>query len=667
MRKRMTAAAAALLFVCCLLTGGGKSEVHADAGNTFSGDVGVLRRDNGNYVMQVTVENNGEDFSGTVQLIFASSGYGAGNCAYNTEVDLPAQGKKQFTVTVPERAAETVEGMCALNFLDGEGELLQSVRFKDVFGIAVSGIPMGILSDDYSGLTFLDAGGLDIEAHGMRCPLNLVELDKDNVGEYLNGLSFLVIDRFHTAELEEEDIQAIQNWVKDGGWLIVGTGNYGEQTLSGFEKDFMDVDILSVSEPGDENALSIDAEFYDYFYYFVADGVDFTQMSVAELSAGDFQQSPDVPAIRAAVGDGAVMVLPFSLEEKELQKLRGSAILDIYEDVMYYSGSYMDYENDSNVESSVRSALALIDNNSSDISFTRLEVLIGIYVVLIGPVLYLILRKCKKREWYWVCVPAAGLLFIGGVFLFGQGLRVSGTRVYSATVQRVEGGRADTYLLAYRSGLTPWTVRLNDSYEVAGPGWNGYTRNFDPDTDDYSYLVNCDSEGLSVGIKPQENFENGFLYAGKKAESMGTFSGEDIGNIYGTVAGRVTNATDCDLDYMAVWSDSCIMVFSDVKAGESFDLQQAVLDGRCVYEDNLYNMSSVYAFRSVSDYGQEDLAAFLILVEIAEEAKPTDGEYVVAAGVVENYDKAVADKCDETSYGCFYTYMEVEAGQNAAY
>ena len=105
MQRRIAVVTVIFLCVLSLLTGGEKCVAYAEegaAGNGLSGDVEVLRQDGLNYVMQVTVENSGEDFYGTVQVVFVS-GYGYGNCAYDTEISLPSQGKKQFTANVADR------------------------------------------------------------------------------------------------------------------------------------------------------------------------------------------------------------------------------------------------------------------------------------------------------------------------------------------------------------------------------------------------------------------------------------------------------------------------------------------------------------------------------------------------------------------------------------
>lgn len=677
MRRRIMAVAVIFLCVLGLLAGQEKCVAYAEegtTGNAFSGDVEVLRQDDLNYVVQVTVENQGTDFYGTVQLVFVSD-HGYGNCAYDTDLSLPAQGKKQFTVNVAWRAADVMEGLCSLNFLDEKGRLLQSIQLKNIFEKVAPGIAVGVLSDDYSGLTYLDAGGRELYVNGNDYPLSLVQLDGDNLDGYLDGLYFLVIDQFNVSSLREDQIQAIQKWVESGGGLIIGTGAYAEQTLTGFDKDFLDTEISGVSEPGEENLASENVDKYGYYEAYTDAGVDFRQMRIARLNClnwlGNIYESLVFPAAYANVGDGAVAVYYCSLGDKELQKLNKFTVAYMYEELWGQANGFPTGRQYS-MESTGQRLLAFVDSRNTVVDFSLLKWLIGIYVVLAGPVLYLILRKVKKSEWYWVGVPALGLLFIAVVFLLGQGARVNEARVYSVTAQRADSSRKETYFLAYHSGVKPWEIRLDECYDVAGPGWNGYDGKYIYDAGDYFYRVSNDGGGLSVGIKPRENFESGFLYAGGSTEPRGTLSGKQIEvypRIGGGLSGTVVNGTDCDLAYMAVWLDQELMVFKDVKAGENLDLQQAMSDGRCVYQDSsvekardlLYSdLISLYDYKSPAgrDYRDDDMGVLVIGLGVAMESVPKGREYAVIAGVVKDYDKVVADRCQETSYGCLYGYAE---------
>ena len=697
MRKRITAIVLMLICVLGLFAGGGKIVASAET-NAFSGDVRLLKQDGSNYVMQVTVENSGEDFTGTVQLIMGSAR--SDNCAYNTEITLPAQGKKQFTVTVTQDAVDTIRGRCVLNFIDEKKRVVQSVSLQNVFGNTVTGIPVGILSDSYSDLTYLDMGGMDFSARDMYCPLELIELNASTLDGYLDGLFFLIIDRFNVASLSGEQIAAIQKWVENGGWLIIGTGEYAEQTLSGFDEDFIEMEVLNIIEPGEENFLQTNSQ-NGYYYYYRDSAIDFTNMAIADLNplgrASSYYENSSLPAYQRSMGDGSMEIFFFSLGENELKKLPDYALVSMYDDLMYSSNSYRYYNGSSDLNYVGQRALALIDNKNTNVDFTWLEVLIAVYVVLVGPILYLILRKAKKREWYWVSAPVLGIAFIGCVYLFGQGTRVNATKVYSVTVQRTDSNREDTYFLAYHSGVNEWNMRLNDSYDVAGPGFSGYyyyssSGNVNSATD-YFYTVTNGSDGLSVGVKPDENFESGFLYAGGKTESKGTITAEGLKLPTGNISGTVTNNTGYDLAYMAVWLDdySHIAVFSDVAAGETLDLKQATNEGRCVYQDTvsyfddlIYRMVGFYS--NNMGYEQDDMAALLIGIGVATDGGMSVRNYVsygsgssavyststsasattpsnkgqaVVVGVVRDYEKKVADKCSEISYGCLYSYVEV--------
>ena len=230
----------------------------------------------------------------------------------------------------------------------------------------------------------------------------------------------------------------------------------------------------------------------------------------------------------------------------------------------------------------------------------------------------------------------------------------------------------DTYFLAYHSGTKPWSIGLRDGYEVGGPGWSGYYYNYSG-AGDYTYFVTDDSQGMSIGLKPHENFESGYLFASGRAEKKGALIGENIkDNIH--LEGTVTNDTGYDLAYMAVWcNDSHIVIYDNVKAGETITLQQA--DQRCVYENtSMEDVSDLrYTIRSYNainaknaEYRKDDMAALLIGLGVARDARPRERDYGVIVGVIRDYDKAVVSKCNETSYGCLYTYTRMEVEQGAS-
>lgn len=669
--------AAALLFclLLCLYFGAGTVRVYAAAERKdFSCDIEFLRQEDDRCTLQVTVANGGKDFSGFVRLVFSPNEKDA--CAYDTEITLPEKGKKQFTLTVPERMADLANDVCEVCFLDGKGRELQRMTLKKVFG-STAGITMGILSDDYASLTYLDLGGQPMDFTNSEKPVRLIELDKENLEGYLDGLYFLVIDRYNVESLGEDKINAIQDWVEKGGWLIIGTGKYAEDTLGGFE-DFLSVEVGEVTEPGENNHLYANA-MSGFYYRYQDAGVDFKNMAVASLNHLNwnvyFEESSENPAVLASIGDGAVAVYACALSDDEFVKGTAYAGYEMLREVTYFSNSYGNRYYES-IDYFGQEALALIDREHTNVDFSSLMLLVVAYIALVGPALYFLLRLKKKSEWYWIGAPLLGLVFIGGVYVFGRDIRVANTKVYSVSLQEAGSGRVDTYFEAYRSGTKSWKLLLNDNYEVAGTGFgrNYYYYN-GGSSGDYHYLVQNSGDGLSIGMKPQQNFESGFLYASGRAEPQGQLSASALKlDEFGNMSGTVKNDTGHDLTYFAVTFEDFIAIFSDVKAGESISFDTGKPTDRCIYHnargnggDFYYNLVGYGRWgRTQYNFVRDEIAALYIGLGLAIENTP-EGRPVTLTGLVTDAEKTVAGACDEYAYRCLSSYAELEVNAYAAY
>lgn len=101
------------------------------------------------------------------------------------------------------------------------------------------------------------------------------------------------------------------------------------------------------------------------------------------------------------------------------------------------------------------------------------------YVLLVGPVLYLVLRRRRRPELAWVAVPLVALLFAGGAYVAGNSVRTA-TPVVHATVLTTsgEGTSATTWLgVTSRRGETvglgfpgSWIPVYGPDQQSAGAG-----------------------------------------------------------------------------------------------------------------------------------------------------------------------------------------------------
>lgn len=645
------------MLLCIALLGLNGIKAYA-AENAFVINAGKLAEDGETYNIQVTVENQGADWEGSVRVMVDEEYLSPS--AYDTVISLPQGSVKQFVVRVPINSVESTSGTVKVFLVDDKGKKTADKTFKYLLRDEVVALPMGILSDDYDALTYLDMGGMSIYFYHDDFPVKPQSLNNTTLTEDLETLVFLVIDNYSTEILSEEQILAIEQWVNDGGVLLIGTGGYGEEVLKGFEDSFLGVKCEKVFEPGSSK--------------YQLEHADISKVPVSELSDEYGQYySYATGAMICSYGDGAIGVLPYSFTEiagMDATFYTGCTqedfIFYILEDISSYSSSRYSssiyYAAQENLYI-MRRMLRIIGNCNNPLQLGVLKVLIVIYVIFVGPVLYLILRALKKQEWYWVAVPVAALVGVVVVSFAGRGFEVVDTKAYTVTVQNVaDNGEKKSYLYCYDAEHKEWALKLTEGYDYAGSLQNqNYNYNSTDELDYYHHIVK-EGNTLSLGVKPSSNFEDTYFVAVDSAtdtSSMGKISSqgiiEDWSGMSG-ICGTVTNNTGKDFLYYAVITGDSLYVFENLAAGESRDLANQA----AIYTiDQSYNIVNDYLYTCVQDaYYDEDMEKTGILAAlgmgIASSYPLEKGDFTMVIGVTQDWDKVIDDQCNEMSYGCLY-------------
>ena len=645
--------------VCCgvCMVGAGMT-VRAEE-QTFIIDAQLLPSNRSAYEIQVKVENQGADWEGTVRLRLMEGYYGSygslNACAYDTELSLPQGSTKQFVVRVPKDSLERTDGVVQITLLDKHADIAAQKEFVRLLQAEADFLIMGILSDTYSSLSYLDMGGEEFYYRGKGSPIKLEELDQDNLADALETLDYLVIDNYNTGVLPEQTVEKIGQWIDNGGTLILGTGSVAEEALAGL--DDLEIECARVYEPGAGPNIFTDL-------------VDVSQLSVAELRDlnGKYEEGYIVFGLIRSLGNGAVEILPYSLAEVAQRNAAGDyeqqksfvegILLQVSDYASAYGSSQYTYSYDNPYLLS--GLIEYLGNGNSRLRLGGLKALVILYVIFVGPILYLILRFAKKRDLYWIAVPVTTLVGIFLVYFAGRGFEVVSTNVYSVTVEDLsDKGNARTYLRCYDAGHNEWKLRLAEGYEYAGPLENDYYRR--DDVADYYYHIRKEGDRLFFGMDPSMGFEDGYFQAGIVREP-------EEGSIYGDLrlngqlkfCGTITNETRRDFKYFAVSMGADLFVYKDLPAGATVDLDEAeeVYSNEGVnygYYDGLEGY--YYSFlRDVRDGELEKDADVLTALGMGiASAYNTEGpDMPMVIGVTENWDKAVDDHCNEVSYGCLY-------------
>ncbi|MCM1441493.1 MAG: hypothetical protein NC131_20140, partial [Roseburia sp.] len=513
---------------------------------------------------------------------------------------------------------------------------------------AKDALNMGILSDDYSSLTFMDMGGDKLNYYGALYPVRLIELNQDNLIENLDSLEFLVIDKYDTSVLTSDETAAIEEWNIDGGVLIVGTGKYAEDTLTGL--DYLEI----------EYSYTAGNKPYYSCAYLNMDELETAEFVFAKYA---YLENTLIAARTRAHGVGMIGVLPYSLSE--LGKSGDDVYISTTQDEFIYDVLNVISEDapkryDSPTASNynilyiVGKFLAAFGNDANSLSFGLLKVIIIIYVILVGPILYLILRALKKRDLYWALTPALSLMGIIIVMFTGRGFRMTQTTVYSVTACNMsEPDEYDcmTYMHCYDAGHDEWRLRLSQDYGYAS-SVSTYTNE---DDDAYSYRILKEGERLFFGAAPAASFEDAYFYADKKAKM------KDIGSIECSLPYHfrlsadkytVTNNTGYDFEYLAVLNNNYLWIYEGLKAGETYnfaELEEMLEIDTSSYYHYTYMREAQDKLKGANN---DIIAALGIGINSAYYNLETMQTAVI--GVTSDYIKAVDDNCREKAYGCFY-------------
>ena len=249
--------------------------------------------------------------------------------------------------------------------------------------------------------------------------------------------------------------------------------------------------------------------------------MDTKQLTIAALRATlpNCQTAYNSGGFVRTLGKGAVGVLPYSLSEMgsldaEVFNDEGrtayiSIMLDelsAYSQIRYGgSANYYDYEYQRN------RLFGILGNSDIVLNFGILRIIVILYVIFVGPVLYLILKLLKKRELYWAAVPVSAVLGILLVYMAGRGFEVKDTKVYSVTVEELAGtGKKQTYMQCYDAGHSEWQLKLSGDYEYAGPMDSGYYYG----REGYYYHIRKAGNEIYFGINPEASFDNCRFLAG---------------------------------------------------------------------------------------------------------------------------------------------------------
>jgi hypothetical protein len=246
----------------------------------------------------------------------------------------------------------------------------------------------------------------------------------------------------------------MRGWIAGGGRLIIAGGTTGPSSLSTFPDDLLPYRPTSTSDvaPASLNALLGE----------LPDGATDLPALAGTLTEGRSLAAVGDQTVAAerTYGSGKITIVGF---DPTAAWLKGTSVAEnLWRRLIPSRASGGPVAGD---DSQIVQAASQLPSLALP-PIGGLIVLLGGYILLIGPINYLVLRRLDKREWAWITMPALIVAFAVGAYGFGTLLRGSDLIINEVAIVRGAPGATEGLAQAYFGVFSP----TRGSYQLRVPG-----------------------------------------------------------------------------------------------------------------------------------------------------------------------------------------------------
>lgn len=441
--------------------------------------------------------------------------------------------------------------------------------------------------------------------------------------EKISALDLIVMENYDVTRLSDSMISNIRKWISNGGTVLIGSEN-SKSTKVIIDK------LLGDSKENNNSNIEI-------------------------------ENSTEQNFIKLDIGKGNILLSDFSLNiPKETWTTYGYNIINEVKENLsevkkfnlingYFSmqtgDSAFDYRFD-----------ALKINPYDRLPNLKLYgILLVIYIVIVGPVMFIWYKKKGKTVKLWIMVPALALVFSFIIYALGTATRIQEPFInYLSQIQLDDSeGRhdADTlfsitnvtnekYNVPIKSKCSIYPVNLNVYYDTPGK----YKKGFD-------YGVDCTNDKNELMINRMSGFERaGFL--SKHGTDINGNVDIDIMKDDKKIYGSITNRLSCDLKNCVIYYSGNLVKVGDMKAGETVSIDKKYSKFYMAEEYDFDIEKQIYAAMGLKLYdtsleSSKRRKCGLLEAYLSENEQDTPFLY----GYIEDAKKGFSDMTEFDSYG----------------
>ncbi len=431
--------------------------------------------------INVDVTNRGPDFQGTLEVQLLDGV----NLGWATAQRFPGSAGPpvtyQLPLTLPSGSAKhlrtyvvtDVAGMPLVVRVTGNGRVLVS---QTPAGISTASLLVGVLSDEPS--AFDEFGALHLPANLNPQVVHLRREDLPDSAVLLRAFDLLAIDDFATDTLSPSQLAAVTDYVAQGGNLLLGAGPAWHKTLAALPPAFLPLQVSGTTLLTGSPLLA---------------GARNVEIATGRIANGRAWLSDgDRPLVlEKTVGSGSVTLATFDWAQEPIATwsgtrglLRQVAVRNLFGGPQSRStpigiGGAGAFFGGPTAGSSItqRSNFvmpALANLPALDLPSLKLVgLLVLLYVLLVGPFNYIVLRAIGRRELTWLTVPGIAVLFAAGAYGIAVGTKGQAVQSNQVSILHLTDASDRAYRETYTGVFAPargdYTVSIDANRPLIAP------------------------------------------------------------------------------------------------------------------------------------------------------------------------------------------------------
>jgi hypothetical protein len=428
----------------------GNQEVHAqgqgDVKLTVQAGFNGYCKENRWIPVRVTVENKGAD------LTAARIQVSGGKSIYAADISLPSTSRKElFLYLYPQ------DSLGKLNVSVMMGDQTLVTTSLNISCISGENLVIGLLTDTPSAYNSLnETNSLSSFVHITQ--LQLADLPDRSQG--WEGLDALVVSGLDMGPISDAQRAALNAWLAQGGKLLI-VGGPKWQSVAGGLDEFLPLDLKATQNLNNLSSLQ------SYFKIpATLDGNALVAVGQLRPNAEVLVEQAGVPLIiQKPIGFGKVYYLAADPALQPLSNWDGMKV--VYSDLLGTRSLHPSWTDSSWDSYSANQALATLPALGLPSAF-YVFCLLGLYILIIGPLNYFILRKIKRQELAWISIPVLVILFTLAAYFSGYLIRGTRPILNRLTVAQAWDGvpQAQVHALVgiYSPSRTKYALQAGDSF-----------------------------------------------------------------------------------------------------------------------------------------------------------------------------------------------------------